>query len=796
MGYRGKKYYFIVGGIFLISVMAAGGLGFFIGNQHGTPAESISQPFKAEERKTEKTRLIAIVNQDTGVISNNSTINYAARLLTDPGENFKVTGLEDARTGIENGTYGAYIIIPSSFSSDVVSLNDTPQKAKIEFAVNANLDNAVKEDVVLEMMAFINGMNHNLTYMYVNTLLKEFHSTQDAAVKVMENDKADKEVILRIRPENLVELVTIPELREVEDHPESLDVQQFMEKNKELIETVDNQYAQYIAMSRTDYEALSLQGNELMEEWNQMDSLIENINLVQDETGTAVYSGGVQEAGRLIDAHNSMLAGTSLNISSNTEASVAALNQIKTGYLDQINEYNADIQNYIAQVSSLENLYDDMDLLKDEKLSQFIKELNFEYLPYEDSGELSEWESKWQGRVEILVRYLNNREEYIESQNQYISELESNLKEGVSIQPPQDVLLYSPDIDELSKAGYDSEEAFLSDVNQPEWIDSIKKEVIEKPVNKDALQKELETFITGNTLPKDDFTGKITAAAENFQLYVDKIMISDEEGIQQESSAEQQLGSVITGLQDNVKNNLIEPFHREDMETVVNDQIVNPLIERTDVVTGDIRNRYDTEKEQYTAYNKLLGEYDPLQYINQNEISDTVSRMQENGAGLQDEVSNHDKTQSQYVSDVYKTTRENIDLLSKSIEEANQKSEEAVRNGLADAQEIKDTNSEVNQSLLYDITQKLPYTRLGSLEYMKAYEFIANPLEVVRKSSEGEKKVFEGTGMTDPIDKKEEKTNKGMKDLVTVLAVITGTLLLILVSYLINKIRYRESRES
>ena len=69
---------------------------------------------------------IAIVNLDAGVQYQSEHRNFAKELLENYSEDFTVTGLDDAKTGLTDGRYAAYVILPSDFSSNVASINTTP----------------------------------------------------------------------------------------------------------------------------------------------------------------------------------------------------------------------------------------------------------------------------------------------------------------------------------------------------------------------------------------------------------------------------------------------------------------------------------------------------------------------------------------------------------------------------------------------------------------------------------------------------------------------------------------------
>ena len=55
-----------------------------------------------------------------------------------------------------------------------------------------------------------------------------------------------------------------------------------------------------------------------------------------------------------------------------------------------------------------------------------------------------------------------------------------------------------------------------------------------------------------------------------------------------------------------------------------------------------------------------------------------------------------------------------------------------------DAKLVKDSTSEENQKILADFMKKLPYTRLGSMEYTQAYQFIAKPVILNNSSADNE----------------------------------------------------------
>ena len=54
--------------------------------------------------------------------------------------------------------YGAYIIIPSTFSTAVDSINGTPQKAVFEYQINPHLEGQDRDNMIYELTAFQDSM--------------------------------------------------------------------------------------------------------------------------------------------------------------------------------------------------------------------------------------------------------------------------------------------------------------------------------------------------------------------------------------------------------------------------------------------------------------------------------------------------------------------------------------------------------------------------------------------------------------------------------------------------------------
>ena len=158
----------------------------------------------SDKRETEELRKIAVVNLDEGVTKDEGRVNYAERLSRFPSMDFEYASLEAARTGLETGKYGAYIIIPAAFSQNVESINTAPQVSQLEYIVSQSCSGRRQYELLYHVWSYIDSLNNHLSYMYVDNILREFHDAQDGAGRVMENDLRDLEAMERIQSQEWI----------------------------------------------------------------------------------------------------------------------------------------------------------------------------------------------------------------------------------------------------------------------------------------------------------------------------------------------------------------------------------------------------------------------------------------------------------------------------------------------------------------------------------------------------------------------------------------------------------------
>lgn len=599
---------------------------------------------------------VAIVNLDEGVMVQDEKVNYAEKLIIDLDENFSFTGLEDARQGYATGIYAGYLIIPATFSESVVSLNNTPIRSEISYAINSNLREDVKEEIIYEVLALMNKINDGVSYMYLHSVLDDVHEAQDAAVTVMNNDIEERDAIDAVQANDLVALVPVAEFTEIENNIEPVDVSQYMANNIELTGEIGQKYTEYLMQSEEEHLRINEEASALMDEMSNMSSIISNSNFIQNEEGGSVYQDGTEAVEALFKEYNSSLEEKESEI----EENVLAIYKDVTAYLA---EYDRAVEVYQTEneeayrntLEALENLFE----------------------------EYSE------GHVIVSEQELEEIENTMESQSEMLWVQQCIIQE----------------LQEDSEEQEDGGEQEESENIQEAEIYAQDTEIETEPLS--ALQESI-----------------LQTLNDNYYFFSGYLL--DEEGavVKDENGESVLLTSMIEEYRKNLEDPLveaevlekeigeIEKLESSEMFACIDENILEPIQENVDGFVTEVMTQYEVEQEQLMTYNEAIMEYDPLEYIDYDEIQTLTDRMADNGTELSEAILDTDLQQMEYVADVYTATREDLFTLQDNIVQAKEDSDQAVEEGLRELKNTKNDNSDQNQEILYDFSKLLPYTRL------------------------------------------------------------------------------------
>lgn len=735
------KYKKVVITLLAISCIGFVGVGvFFLGqaNQKETNVErTVTQVQQQESRK------IAVVNLDEGIVETEQKINYADKIVQFPSSSFEYSSLEEARTGLENGKYGAYIIIPAGFSKNVVSLNTTPQSAQLEYALNKNLSGESQYYLLYDVMSFGNSLNDSLSYMYLNNILSEFHEAQDGAVTVMNNDLKDKDAIESIQSQDLIQLVEIPELKREENTTEPLNVEEYVEKNTTFVTNIDEQYKKCVEKAQIQLQNMQKEGGSLSEQLASLAEYTEKLDVFRDEEGNSVVDSANNKLDEVLnekpsDTIEKLLENLKLQpgtISNELQNSMDQYNNdLEQQLRERLEEYKKKIQMEIPQLLLEDNGNGDYYLRYSDSNTPLL-EIRLEDTT--DSGvnqQVEDIKRLW-GAITYKLLVAANEQETIEIIEQDSESGESIIKEYSVAKSVQTTLAECEQDTDLiamtQRLGYSSVSGFLSDAGNGN-LSFDKDSQIKIEGDTTAFKKHIDSVI-----------GDMPLEGTPMQSYRDylydemgNVIIDPDSG--QPITVQKRFadyGEQVKKFEEELGNE--HTVNGEEIKDIFRVFYVNPMQKNQENFNGILQQKYESELMYINEFNDKLNTFSPA--MQDEYIAESVSGMKENNRLLQKNLTENNMSYMDFANKVYTTTEENIRSLQQGIQDAKDISDKAVEDGLSVAKNTKASTSRENQSILAGFSMKLPYTRIGSMEYTQAYQFIAKPANLNDISPEKEK---------------------------------------------------------
>ncbi len=554
-------------------------------------------------------------------------------------------------------------------------------------------------------------INDDLGFLYLNSILSEFHTGQNSALKIMENDNKDKEVLMAITSYDLVEMIDIKELERLQNDIENLDLVEDFETNQKLIALVDETYKGFLSESEAELEELnSIAKNQI----KQRESL--GIDLKNFETLQPFFDeNGLKEDG---------LEQTS----------------------EKLNDFNDSLSNFNDSMGSIIN--DDHIGLKkvSGKLNQILG--GIEALINKDKDELTGED----GEDKTVFEKLMNQ---VDQMNQSLSDQEEKID---NIIKSYDKQVKEYDLNGIfAKSVFQKYQEVKNNQNSQDPFVIAMDDIFDKLNNHRVFQQKLEAYF--QSLNNQDAVSN-SYTFENYLNYVisdkyEPIDLTNElREVEQEQAhltrneignsiqyveriIEKEIGDElkdVTGLLDKIEKEL---SGKMDHLPKVNDI---EILKEVDKDLADIRNQQELSKKGLTdAFDTYrdasddfvgnkLGVYNPLTFIEEGKIQSIISDYQMNVAQIDNKIMNKNSEYLQFVNASYRNADEHILSLREDIQKHQQASEEKIDKGLAQAKQIKETTSSINQKLMGSFVTKLPYTRVGSVENTLVYDFIVSPM--------------------------------------------------------------------
>lgn len=585
--------------------------------------KSVENRIQQEEREQTVTG-IAIVNLDQGVIQKNKKIFYSSELLDLNSDYLVVENLETARQGINNGTYAAYIVIPSQFSHNAISINQEPQKAVLEFAMNPNLREDISRLTMANIKNFEIGLNTNMAYMYVQAILEEFHNAQDGAEIILANDDAEKVRIEEMNPDALLSALEYTPY-DLEAPPiDKVDFDGILKDNIEISGELKKNYDQFVSDGKEKLNQIKEGETTVVQEMDDFADLLGDVHLDRDGE-ESVYAEGLQE-----------------------------------------------LENYVKK--------------------------------YEE--ELADQRAVIESMVEVAPIVSPTP-----TPTPVSAETEMPMPSATPTATPTLIPVVIKQMLMESLEDINNEIYQMNQQNKQE-IDEIKK-IISGETGTESVEfaEDSEEILIGEKLDN-----------------IETMRFLKIEDVYKEEIIEESLKQLVKAIDE------LPQFDSEGYENIVKQQVVQPIDEKIKTETARVQEEGSKCMESVQNYWLELSKVDMYQFYDQEKTDSLIINFTENVVELEKQIIDSQTEYQKYGNDVYLHASETMEDMQEQLGNAYDGTSENVQNEIDLLKEYRNNMNVLNSEILQDFSKKLPYTRVGNLEYVQAYDFIVKPIELSDES--------------------------------------------------------------
>lgn len=667
---------------------------FSIGVFCGTKLNKDNQERVIEE--INKSSDIALINLDEGVEIEGKKLYYAQNLLSTQGENLKFTSLNDAKIGLENGTYAAYILIPSTFSASIESINEKPVKVELEYELSDKLAPESKAGIVKDIEDFKLKLSNDISYMYVSAVMDEFHNAQDNSKLVLDNDKKELESMSLIKVRDVISHIDFPEIEFVEFVRNRLEIEPIVSSNLELIDAMKNSLLEKIQLGKDDYESVSKDKGLLDEGSKDFLNILGGLDIESDDNGEPVYQSGIDKLATQVNNYNAQLidnrAWIVSELASNSNATRSSsqeyvdnsLSNIKNSWQNNIDtalrEANQNIERLVTQ--ALENLLAIQERIYDE-LDLYVRD------EFQAAHEYYKQEAKRE--VEIYKENLIN--ELIEEG--YIDDDETD---------PIYAIIASSSNADIRIATYSNAESFSLRNAQVDFIDRNNFNSPMLSASADFQDTDLERRDSLFDIPDISYL-----------LGEANIVLPENQG--------SWYAGFIEGLE------RMYTISTVDIEKTVKDDVVGAIKSKTSAKYADLKDVISKLNKSFDDYQNSLYQFDPFARIDVRILEQSAKSINSNVRDIAGKSAEYASEQSEEVAKVREKESERTKALRENMDTANKSTEDLVGKTLDGLKDARQSNTDANKTLLEDFNNKLSYTKVGSIANKEVFEFISAPVQ-------------------------------------------------------------------
>lgn len=645
---------------------------------------------KALELQKEHVSTIAVVNMDNGVKVGNEQVNYASQLISFPNEHFLVTGLTDAKTGIENGTYAAYVVIPETFSESVTSIENDPRKVMLIYQYNNKLAEEAEMQAVSDINAFIVLLNSNIAYMYIDAIMAEFHRVQDDSSTILANDNRELELLTNVNAAKLIAAAEPVEEIQVNNEIQPVELTTYTTRNDVLLDHLLLSYSEASQKGKDDYAAIQ-------EESAEVEMAVDNFLLAYD---TVIQDTTVEQS-RLLVAGRDKLAEVVGLYNQDVDAQEAELRSV----VENIMNIQLEADRNAAEIQLQEIIND---IRSDDEILKNLQQ---------------QWETACQSlQLEVDEKLLQKSEEYRDNMEELVKD--------IYIQG------YNNALNDLNR----QIDSFKDDTGSENIEVSVLQEAINGNKLSEPLPPEAEAYVENCKVVVRERLSNISIDWNQSGITFPEIAGSVSGGDGTENPAEgtkENYTISLTALNDEevidgIVKETLDLFKMESESEQINNVIqtyfVDALSEESERQMGRLFDEKLLLSQSLESYEDRLVNYDPLQYIESANLGTYLNDIEANAGEMLDTVEQNNSDYMLYATEMYMNTTVHTTQVWSSLDEANTQTAENVMDCINDLISSRETINSQNVSLLEGFANSLNYTRVGSQGNVEVYDYIINPV--------------------------------------------------------------------
>lgn len=650
---------------------------------------------------------IAVVNLDLGVeLANGEHIFYSDHAIRLPTSNFRFTSLNEARVGLGENHFGALIVIPSDFSKNVESLNAIPTQIILEYEISQLLSGEEQRDILYTVLHFGDSLNTDLSYMYLSNILAEFHQAQDDSLLVLRNDKRIAEAIRSIHSNDLLEMIRFPEVARDESWIESLDIFNYMGLSEQLLQELGNDYQEKVQLNSEQLTLLTEHGETAIRGIDELARRVYDIDFLYDLNRDRIYSEGRRAVSDRLNDFNLN------NLGANRDGMVSVVDQASTQVQYIESRLRQSIEQHYLHLTNIQLIPSTHPILRlwwQEETNQYIL-----------GGSLGDH----QVTINPISTPLSNDEK--DSNLHSLQEIIEMLLENYD-QPVSYVLEAA---NYFITDGFDTAHDFLVSIQQGNTpLETHRCSITTNGDVSDISDEMFGLFIAEmeERLDSENFRFEAFYFDDNDEpQYYDEFYYDDEQ--EDERKTIFTLFSTYESYLEDVRSRLdnFESLDVASVQDIIDEQIIHSVVTRSGAVQGEVTTGKKESTDLLHTHQQQLRGFAPVS--DDGFITHATGQLFSTMSDMYAHLLENNQAHIEQNRNLRDETMENIDNIRDTVIEAEIESHLRVEEGLEHAQTLNSTLSEQNHNMLNDFAQRLPFTRLGTVEFTTAYEFIVRPM--------------------------------------------------------------------